>query len=253
MKKIIFLTLIVLFILFNTNTINASEIVIVNYPQSVFAGVSFDVSFQAGGLATQSGYFVKGLGGENFTKIDTYNSGGWFQQNASWTSMPSFAPDTQGSVSGQIKVKFDPLTSSGSQQFKLRIRNSVSEDNFDSSTIFINVITPTPSPTISPTTSPTKSPSPSSSPTKSPSPKPSLIPIQTPITTPTPTQLSALDPSPTVVLDNDVVIENKSLAIDKKLVKNISIFIMSIGLLICLWAGYLMYKIRYNRQNEEKN
>lgn len=174
-----------MFVLFSAllvgNVRAASGINISSFPTSVVAGQEFEVGFSAAELDSNSNYNIKGLGGENFTEVDTW-SGDWHQQNASWVSMPLFS-SVDGSPSGTIKLRFDVNTGSGSKDLKLRIKKADSSDpNIDSNAVSISVSAVTPSPTPSPTPPqtpipPTTTPSSTPIPTKKPTPKPTIEPV----------------------------------------------------------------------------
>ncbi len=165
---------------------------VTSYPSAVVVGDSFDVTFESSGLDTVTSYYVKALGGDSFNEVDTWSdkTSSWLQQNATWSDMPEFTTNNQGSASATLRARFEN-TSSGNKEFKIRIRKVCSSNNQDSSTVLISVTaaTPTPSPTPSPTSAPTSVPTPTStpsaSPTKTPTPKPS------PTKTPKPSPISS--------------------------------------------------------------
>ncbi|KKT49671.1 MAG: hypothetical protein UW41_C0003G0038 [Candidatus Collierbacteria bacterium GW2011_GWC2_44_18] len=140
-----------------------------SFPPSVVAGEKFSPSFNISGLSLSSSYFMKALGGNSFSEVDTWNSS-WLQQNADWTSMPSFTSDSDGNAQTTIECRFDPATATGSKEFKVRIRKADIATNYDSSPVTVSVLdaTPTVSPTATPTTkTPTLTQSPSPTPAKS--------------------------------------------------------------------------------------
>lgn len=190
----------IIFILMGVVTVKDSRanenIVINSHPSSVTAGTEFDVGFKAEGLAINSNYNIKGLGGESFTEVDTWNNQ-WLQQNAAWDAMPAFASG-DGSPSGTFKVRFD-VNAAGTKDFKIRIKKADSSNaNIDSSLVSILVNeappapTPVPSPTKTPTPNPTTAAEPSSQVTSKPTSQPTLRP--TPKETP---EVLALETSQT--------------------------------------------------------
>lgn len=163
------------------------QVSITTFPSSITAGQEFEVSYQGTGLELNQNYNIKGLGGENFTEVDTWNNE-WFQQNAAWASMPVFGSGADGSPSGTLKVRFDSETQSGAKDFKIRIKKSDSSDtNIDSLPVSISVsaLPPTSTPESAHTSVPTLTPmsTPTSIPTvlKTSSPRPAATPkTQTP-------------------------------------------------------------------------
>jgi hypothetical protein len=148
MKKIIAILAFLLFFLFPDYSIAVGVVVVSNFPSAVASGQEFEISFEASGLEANRNYNIKGLGGENFTEVDTCN-GDWFQQNAAWASMPVFGSGLEGSPSGTLKVRFDGNTQSGVKDFKIRIKKSDSTDsNIDSEVVmvFVAAIPRTPTP-----------------------------------------------------------------------------------------------------------
>lgn len=214
----------------------ASAIIISSFPSSIIAGKEFEVGFRASGLDPNSSYYVKGLGGVNFTEIDTWNND-WFQQNASWASMPSFSA-SDGSPSGNIKVRFDGNTESGSKDFKIRIRKSDSESsNIDSAIVTISVSAAPTSPT--PAENPT--PIPTQLPTIKPTPAETLPPTKKPVAKPT------TQPSPEV-LSLETFSETPSpttvpLANDRKF-PILGIALIVLGTFSIGAAGYVAYRQR---------
>lgn len=171
------------------------QISVTSFPSTANAGQEFEIGFSAVGLSVGSSYYIKGLGGENFTEVDTWNSG-WFQQNAAWVSMPTFDSGSDGSPSATFKVRFDEEAASGTKDFKVRIKKSDSDGpNFDSSIVSISVsaLPPTPSAT------PMRSSSPSLVPTPTATHFLSVLPTKRPTKTPT--------PSPTIEVRPEVLAE----------------------------------------------
>jgi len=165
----------------------ALAVSITSLPSSAIAGEEFTVLFETSGLEPNVSYYSKALGGESFNEVDTWNSS-WLQQNAAWSSMPEFTSSLEGSASVSIKARFDPETTTGTKEFKIRIRKVNTDPNYDSlvSTISVMAVTPTPTATATATatatstatTTPTKTPTPT--PTKSPTPKPTKTPTPEP-------------------------------------------------------------------------
>jgi hypothetical protein len=155
------------------------ELSIMSYPGQIVAGQEFEISFETSGLSLSKNFNIKGLGGENFTEIDTWNSE-WLQQNAAWDKMPVFTSNPEGSASGILKVRFDPSTLSGDKELKIRIREIGSSNNIDSNLVNIFVVTPPPTPTPIPT----------------PTPVPTQAPVSTPVPTKNPTPLPTKSPTP---------------------------------------------------------
>ncbi len=179
-----------LFFFFPQKALAAVDVSIVSFPQSVIAGQEFNVAFDTSGLTPETKYNAKALGGNNFTEVDTWNSS-WLQQNASWSSMPEFSSNLEGSASVSIKARFDSSTASGNKELKIRIRKLGVDPYYDSSVVNVSVTeaTPTPTPTLTPTATPTSTPT--STPTKT------STPTATPTKTPTPTPTKSPTPKPT--------------------------------------------------------
>lgn len=218
---------------------------VTSYPQSNIAGQEFEVSFNGTGVVANSNYYAKVLGGDNFTQVDTFNSS-WLQQNAAWADMPQFISNSEGSISGTIKSRFETATSAGSQQLKVRIRKTDDDTNYDSEVVNINVSTPTPSP--SPTPTPVSStPSPTPVPTKSPTPPPTKSPSPSPVETYEPSILAENTatsdptsiPSESPIQISDSPVENKFPVI--------AIVIIGLGIVLVGVSGYLVFKMRYNK------
>lgn len=227
---------------------------ITNFPQEKIAGQEFEILFNIVNAVPNSLYYGKALGGENFTKVDTGNSGDWYQQNTSWSSMPQFLSNSEGSISGVLRARFDTQISPGPQDLKIRFRKTDDDINYDSETVIIKISTPNPTvvPTNTPTLSPTQKPS-------------SPVPIAT--SSPTPKSVVTMRPSPepTLVIDetnkpevlavetNDTVLEKAKTSKPRNNLLILSIIIISLGIgLICV-SGYLAYKIRYNSTRDQKN
>lgn len=176
-----------LFLLLIPNVVSAAPVVSIDtFPPSAIAGVEFDVVFSASGLEPSTNYNSKALGGESFNQVDTWNSS-WLQQNASWSSMPEFSSNPEGTASASVKARFESSTSSGAKEFKIRIRKLNTDPYYDSSAVNISVTAVTPSPTAVPATSvPTASPAPTVTPTKTPTPIPTKTPTSKPTTPPNP-------------------------------------------------------------------
>ena len=142
-------------------------------PTSVTSGEEFNVSFDGTDLVPGTAYYAKALGGESFTKVDTWNSS-WLQQNSAWSGMPVFTSNAVGSISATLKARFEQDTSSGGKEFKVRIKKTDVSGNYDSEIVSISVTAVTPSPSPSPVQSSTASPTSIPSPTKTSTPKPSI-------------------------------------------------------------------------------
>ena len=208
MIRIIYKLLIVLILILSSGIILTTDanaggkVEIINFSQSIIAGNEFEVGFKAEGLDINSEYNIKGLGGENFTEVDTWNND-WLQQNAAWVSMPTFLSN-DGSPSGTLKLRFDS-TSSGTKDLKVRIKKSGSDSsNIDSPTVSVSVTAATPSPTPVTTTQPTKTPSPTSVPT--------LSPTSTPSPTQKPTPKPSAGSTPEVLAENTFYSDTASLS-----------------------------------------
>lgn len=177
----------ILFFMIPFKVLAAPNISILSFPSSIAAGQEFDVNFSVTDAIPTSEYYAKGLGGENFTEVDTKNGDSWYQQNAAWASMPIVMANSEATISGIFKVRFDSASIAASKQFKIRIRKTDNETNYDSSVVSIDVSaasTPTPTPTQSPTPSPSLTPSPSKTPTPTPVPTKTPTPKSTPTSTP---------------------------------------------------------------------
>lgn len=180
----------------------AIEISIDSVPTSIMAGNEFSVSFTGTSLTSNSSYFVKAMGGDSFYDVQTKNesTSAWLAWNASWTDMPSFNSNTEGTMSATIKAQFKSDISAGDKQFKIRIKRSDSSTTYDSSTVSISVSTPTPTPTRNPTSTPTPAPTnpPTPAPTALPTPLPTKSPTPRPTATPTPQILGSETDNPQV-------------------------------------------------------
>ena len=156
--------------------------------------------------------------------------------------MPTFTSNSEGSISGTLKARFDSDTVEGSQQFKVRVRDTTSDINYDSNNVFINVtaVAPSPSPTVRPTvtSSSTPSPTPMASKTSSPSPIKTVSPK--PVSTaqsPTPDILglrSTLEETPIPTTEPNP---------DSR--ENVPVFgaiFIGVGVLTIAGAGYLAFK-----------
>jgi hypothetical protein len=151
----------------------AANINITSVPPSVIAGQEFEIGFKGEGLGINLAYNLKGLGGENFTEVDTWNNQ-WLQQNASWEKMPAFLSETDGSPSGTFKVRFDS-NAVGAKDLKIRVKKpDSSEGNIDSEVVTISVAAApqTPTPTVMLTTTPVSIPKTTSVPVITPVPSP---------------------------------------------------------------------------------
>jgi len=177
----------VLFFFF-VSTVNASpQPSIVVFPASVTAGQEFNIVFNASDLEPLTTYHAKALGGNSFTEVDTWNSS-WLQQNASWTSMPTFTTSNESSASATIKARFDPNTQSGTKDLIIRITKSSNDPFYDSPIVSVQVTATTSSPTPVPTSTPIVTPTPTITPLPTPTPKISPKPSPTKISENTDTQ-----------------------------------------------------------------
>lgn len=175
-SKSLFLTF-VLFFVFPPSIYATTQVSIDSFQNTIVAEQGFDVYFSATGLDSGASYYVKALGGNNFTEADTWNNNtsNWLQQNASWTNMPDFTANNEGSASATIKTRFEK-EAVGSKEFKLRIRKINVTPNIDSDVVIISVSAASPDPTSTPTESPTDTPSPTPIPTstQTPTPRPTV-------------------------------------------------------------------------------
>lgn len=184
MKHILsILFLFLLLLLFPKSVFATPLISISSFPSSVIIGEEFDVVFDTSSLDPSAQYYMKALGGISFLEVDTWNSS-WFQQNATWTSMPIFSSNSEGSASVTIKIRFNPSTVDGSKELKIRIRKVGDSTNYDSPTVNLSVIavtsTPTPTESITVTETPTATPTPTSTQTPTPTPAKSVYKINKP-------------------------------------------------------------------------
>lgn len=228
------------------------NISILSFPSSIAAGQEFDINFSVTDAIPTSEYYAKGLGGENFTEVDTKNGDSWYQQNAAWASMPIVMANSEATISGIFKVRFDSASIAASKQFKIRIRKTDNETNYDSSVVSIDVSaapTPTPTPTQSPTPSPSLTPSPSKTPT--PTPIPTKTPTPRPTPTPTPEVLGeeTVLPTPaTLVTDLQIQFSTASPisspkdSDDQRKFPFIAIGFVGAGLLLIGLSGYVAFR-----------
>lgn len=219
------------------------------FPSSVVAGLEFDLTFSASGLEPATNYNSKTLGGESFNQVDTWN-GGWLQQNASWSSMPEFLSNAEGSASASIKARFESDTSSGTKEFKIRIRKLNSDPYYDSSIVNISVIAATTTPTATPTVAATGTPTPVPTPAKTATPTPTKTPTPNPTRTSSPTPspevlgeeaTPSASPKPTATAGEPVTIDSS-----KKKIPFVPIILIFFGLLILGLAVLQLMRVSKN-------
>lgn len=176
-------------LLFPSSVFAAPLVEITSFPATVTAGQEFEAGFRVSNADLASSYYSKGLGGEGFTEVDTWNSD-WLQQNASWISLPQFTAN-EASTSATIKVRFES-TSVGNKEFKVRIKKTTADTTYDSAVVTI-AVNPAPTPTVTPT--PTATPTSTPSPTKTPTPTPTTAPTAIPTATAAHTSIPTLKPT----------------------------------------------------------
>lgn len=263
-KKLFQILISTIFILASFKIVDASGVVtITSIPTSKVAGEEFNVGFSVSGLVASSSYYMKGLGGNlggSQTEVDTWN-GGWIQQNGSWTSMPIFTTNAEGSVSAEFKVRFDPNVATNTKEFVLRVRKIDNETNIDSLSSNIQITAATPSPTNSPTNTPTATPTKTATPipTGTPKPTPTKTPTAKPTTTSTPSEDPEATEKPSINLEfgtgNVVDDQNTPTSMvagsstEKKSPVLAIIFIFS-GVCFLGYGGYMLYN--KNHPNDQK-
>lgn len=253
-KNIIILLTTILFFFFPPKTLSAEVINIVNFPTTKIAGEEFEVNFNATTLSVSSNYYMKGLGGDvgsGLTEVDTWNNA-WVQQNGSWSSMPTFSSNSEGSASAILKVRFDPSVSTNSKEFKLRIRKTDSSENIDSNLVSIAVIAATPTPTQAPTNPPTTSPTKTATPTQTATTTPKPTPTKTSTTKPTstPTEESSETNEPENLISDIKIIDATPIgmvagATTTKKSPIVAIILIISGIGFLGYGGYLLYNMKH--------
>lgn len=269
-KLLALVFIVILFIVFFPQEIfAASSVSISSFPSSVIAGEEFNIIFGASGLNPDTQYNMKALGGSSFTEVDAWNSS-WLQQNASWSSMPEFSSNFEGSASATTKARFDLDIASGSKELKIRIRKVGVDPYYDSPVVNLSVtaVTPTPTPaptdTPTPTPTPTSTPIPTSTPTKTPTPTPTLVKTVTltPTAKPTVFSTSSLageeNDSEEVVLGlrNELVSSDNSTRpadlMEKKKFPLLPFILISAGILCIGGAGTVLLKSGLKNKHEDQ-
>ena len=235
----------------------APQIEITSYPTSITAGNEFDVSFSATSLEINSSYYMKTVGGDNFREVETLSgkTSSWETWNSSWTNMPEFTSNNEGSASASLKTKFKSSTSADTKEFKVRIRKVGSSTNYDSPivNILVSAATPSPAPTSTPeptqTTTSTLSPIPTSTAT----PKKTYAPKPTRTRTPKPTNgtgspkvLGVQGESPDPLPESE---ENS----EKPKINFFSIILIVVGFICVGFAGFAFLGQKgLNKRDDEK-
>ena len=264
MKKFPVIFFLLLFFIFPSEIFAASSVSIFSFPSSAIAGEEFNIIFNASGLNPDTQYNTKALGGSSFTEVDTWNFS-WLQQNASWSNMPEFSSNFEGSASATVKARFDSDTVSGSKELKIRIRKIGVDPYYDSPVVGLSVTavtpTPTPSPTPSPTTASTATSTskptstPTSTPIKSPTPKPTSTPRETTSGQATSEEMTTPQSFVLGLEDKTAGDEASESAKEEKSFSLLPIVFIVAGL-VCIGAAlYLVFKKSkaYNEKSEENN
>lgn len=154
---------------------------LLDYPSSIKAGDEFNTTFKAINLEGDRLYYAKAVGGDSGYDVQTWSdkTSSWESWNSTWTNLPEFTSNSEGTISATLKARFKIETSEGDKEFKVRVRDSVTNNNYDSVNVSMPVTKADPTPTDVPTSTPTNTPT------------------STPTNTPTPTDTSTPTPKPT--------------------------------------------------------
>lgn len=256
MKIIRKITLILILFITFPNKILAVDISVLNSP-SIITDESFNVTLSITGPSDATNYLRVDLYKDGSTNYfgETFNGTQWYGGSEGKNYFPVQIVNSSASAMLQVRLGSpSPSEYSGSGEYKLKIRrytssgNVASSDNMAPVGVQINFEMPTPRIATYPPTQIPQTPIPTALQTQKP--QATMAQSPTPFLTHTSlkTEFPSVSPKPEVLsqsTQNTVKSNDGLLAIP--------VVIISIGVLVILWAGYLAYKIRYNRDRESKN
>jgi hypothetical protein len=155
--KTFILSFILLLLLLKTAAAAGPEFEFIRYPDKVNTAEKFEFTVKIKNLVPSMGYSLKAIGGEGLKEVQTLNeeTQKWLNYTSAWTEFQLFSPDEGGILQVVLAARFKTETAEGENVLGLRLRDRNTDKNYDSQTVFINVIKLTPTPTPEPTRKPT--------------------------------------------------------------------------------------------------